>query len=342
MKPRAVAPPTLAHPDILRDAVAAAVMAPSSHNTQPWRFRLIESTLELYADPGRQLHVIDADRRQQITSCGCALYNARVAVRARGFVDDVTVNLADSQDPYLLATLRLGTPHITTDLEHELVAAIPNRRTNRRPFLPRPVALDVTDAMIEAAAAEGATMVRLDPEQKHQLGHLIDEADRLQYGDPAFRAELAHWLRPTGSRKHDGIPFVEKEYGSALPFTVMRALRSPGIGDQFGALEDSLVQGAPVVAVIGTISDDPADWLDCGQALEAVLLRATALGMSAAFFNQVLEIPGLRNQVTNLVPQIGSPQMVFRLGYPEDAVHHPAPRRDLSDVLEVVESIVPR
>jgi hypothetical protein len=34
----------------------------------------------------------------------------------------------------------------------------------------------------------------------------------------------------------------------------------------------------------------PFDWLDCGQALEAVLLRATILGLATSCLDQVLEI----------------------------------------------------
>lgn len=324
--------------DVLRNAVAAAIMAPSSHNSQPWRFRIEGDTLELYADRARHLAVIDAERRQQIQSCGCALYNARVAVRAMGHDDLVAVAPRGSGHPDYLATLQLGARRAITDDDRALLAAIPSRRTNRRAFLPRPVAAEQTDRMCAAAAAEGARAVRLEPEAKSALGALIQEADRLQFCDPAFRAELATWLRPFGSRQRDGIPFVEKEYGSALPFTVMAALRSPTLGREFGAIEDELVLGAPVVLVLGTPGDTPADWLACGQALQAVLLRATALEMAASFLNQVLEIPHLRGQVADLAPEVGYPHMVLRLGFPAEPIHRAAPRRDLDDVLDPAEA----
>jgi hypothetical protein len=116
----------------------------------------------------------------------------------------------------------------------------------------------------------------------------------------------------------------------------MRALRSPDLGGELGELEQELVAGAPLVLVLGSRTDEPAEWLACGQALEAVLLLATTHGLSAAFLNQVLEIPALRGRVAELVPGVRAPQLVLRLGVPEHAVQHAAPRRALDDVLDIV------
>ena len=320
--------------DVLRDAVAAAVMAPSSHNTQPWRFRIDGATLDLFADPARRLHVIDPECRQQVQSCGCALYNARVAVRAMGWRDEVTVMLVDSDQPHHLATLHLGELHIPDELDHMRIEAIGNRHTNRRAFERVPVPPEDVEALIAEAACEGATLVRLDPDQKTALGQLVDEADRQHLAHPGYRAELERWLATPGSLRRDGIPFVEKEYGSALPFTVHHAVEAPGFARRFAELERQLVTDAPIVAVLGTPGDEPADWLASGQALEAVLLRATALGLSAAFLDQVLEISELRARVASLVPGIGHPQMVVRIGLAAEPIRRAAPRRSVADVLD--------
>ncbi|MFN0250892.1 MAG: Acg family FMN-binding oxidoreductase [Kofleriaceae bacterium] len=321
--------------EVLTNAVAAAVMAPSAHNSQPWHFRIIGSRLDVFVDGDRHLQVIDAEGRQQLQSVGCALFNARVAVRAMGFSDVVTTVFRDRDEPGLVASLCLGPPHITTSTDHLLMQALPLRHTNRRAFLPRPVASHDSEVMAGAAAIEGAVFVRLHPEHKKQLAKIVEKADELQLGDPAFRDELSKWLIPFGSRRKDGIPFVEKEYGSNMPFTMMHTLRSPGLGAKFGTMEEMLVGGSPMVAVIGTRTDDRDAWIACGQALEAVLLHGTARGLSAAFMNQALELPEMRARVAELVPEMQFPQMVLRMGVPAEPLHHPAPRRDLSDVLEI-------
>ena len=69
----------------LRRAAARAALAPSIHNSQPWRFILTNGVLELHADRSRQLNVLDPASRQLQISCGCALFNARVALAAAGY-----------------------------------------------------------------------------------------------------------------------------------------------------------------------------------------------------------------------------------------------------------------
>jgi hypothetical protein len=319
---------------VLRNAVAAAVMAPSSHNTQPWRFKISRGALELYADPKRQLLVIDRDSRQLVESCGCALMNARIAIRAMGYDEQLTVMLVDHDLPLHLATVRVGDARPPSDLDRQLMSAIGRRATNRRMFLARPVAVTFTDMLSSMAQREGARLVRLDPNQKAALAALVEEADTRQFANQKFRDELTSWLAPPASHRRDGIPFEEKEYGSRRMFALARTMRSPLLGDLFATLEESLVRGAPAVLVLGTDHDDPQAWLACGQALEALLLHATTQGLAGAFLNQVLEVPDLRSRVSTLVPEVGYPQMILRIGVPAEPIERVSPRRDVSDVLD--------
>ncbi|HVV84613.1 MAG TPA: nitroreductase family protein [Kofleriaceae bacterium] len=316
----------------MRGAAACALQAPSSHNTQPWRMRLRGDRLELLLDRSRQLEVIDPDGRQLAISVGCALFNARLAVRNAGYLEHVET-YPDAAEPELAARLGLGLVRTPIDDDRAMLAAVPRRATNRRPFHDRPVGPELADELARAARRERAWLHRLSPDGKHALADLVAEADRRQYADPDFRDELARWLAGAGSRRKDGIPFAEKEYGSPLPFTVARRLRTLDLGESFGELEQALIEGSPLVVVLAAQRDEPIDWLDAGQALQAVLLRATMRDLSASFLNQVLEEPDLREQVQALIGVSAVPQAVLRLGY-ADPVSRLAPRRDLDDVLD--------
>jgi hypothetical protein len=101
-----------------------------------------------------------------------------------------------------------------------------------------------------------------------------------------------------------------------------------------GAIEREHVLGAPVVILLGTRTDDATEWLACGQALQALLLRATVFGYSASFLNQVLEVPALRLGVAELAPSVDHPQMILRIGMAAESVHHAAPRRAIDEVID--------
>ncbi|MEZ4400672.1 MAG: nitroreductase family protein [Kofleriaceae bacterium] len=318
--------------EILRGAVACAVLAPSTHNTQPWRFRRRGEVVELWADDARQLAVIDPMRRQLFISCGCALYNARVAIRAEGFTERVDV-LPRPDQPNLIAVVRVGLPRAATDLDRALVAAIPRRHTNRRRFLDRPVAAPQAEALAHAAAAERVHLFRLAPAAKRALAALVAECDRRRFAEPAYRQQVGEWLVPAGRRRADGIPFVEKEYGSAGWFAQKKTLADADLGAQAGSLEEDRIASAPLVAVLATDRDDDLDWVDCGQALEAVLLRATVDGLAAAFVDQLLEYEDLHAAVQDLTGSASMPQMVLRLGY-APPVERTAPRRPLAEVFD--------
>jgi hypothetical protein len=70
------------------------------------------------------------------------------------------------------------------------------------------------------------------------------------------------------------------------------------------------------VALLTTRTDRRADWLRAGQALQRILLRATAEEVSAAFHTQALEVPELREFIRVRFSDGAHPQMLLRLGRP--------------------------
>ena len=44
--------------------VEHAIKAPSGHNTQPWKFKINEHSVDIYPDYGKALPVVDPDNRE--------------------------------------------------------------------------------------------------------------------------------------------------------------------------------------------------------------------------------------------------------------------------------------
>ena len=62
-----------------------AILAPSSHNSQPWKFNVTNDEILVFADKSRWLQVADADQRELYISLGCALENLIIAADHFGY-----------------------------------------------------------------------------------------------------------------------------------------------------------------------------------------------------------------------------------------------------------------
>ena len=71
--------------DRLKFLIRFAVLAPSSHNSQPWEFEIYDNKILISLEPSRLLPVGDANNRQAIISLGCAAQNILIAADYYGY-----------------------------------------------------------------------------------------------------------------------------------------------------------------------------------------------------------------------------------------------------------------
>lgn len=311
-----------------------AVLAPSSHNTQPWIFRIGDGALELCADRTRALPVVDPNGRELTLSCGAALFHLWLALRHFGYAGDVEV-LPEIGNLDLLARVQLGELRPPRAEEELLFAQVHQRHTHRGPFDPAPLPHKLISALQAAAAEEGAWFhVLEDEEVRGAVADLVAEGDRLQWANPEFRHELAAWLRPNHSHSLDGIPGYALGMGDVASLAGPQVIRTFDLGHGSAARDRELASGSPLLAVLGTEEDDTLAWLEAGEALARVLLRARRDGVWASFLNQPVEVPELRVDLRQLIGRTGHPQMLLRLGFSQ-AEPRPSPRRGAADVVRM-------
>lgn len=313
--------------------VRYAVQAPSSHNTQPWLFHLDGDTLYLYADRARALPVVDPGDRALLISCGAALQHLRIAARHYGHELHYEL-LPDPGDEDVLARVELAPAEPPSYDEKLLFWAIPQRHTNRHAFDSRALPSELVPLLTAAAEEEGTWLVPLDEDaERTRLSELVAKGDRLQLEDPSFRRELASWVHPRRTKARDGMPSYAVSLPSLLSTLGPFAIRTFDAGKGVAARDRKLAEGSPVLLVLGTDGDTPADQLRAGMALARVLLRATQEGVAASFLNQPVEVSELRPEVAELAGHGGHAQLVLRMGYgpPVQAT----PRRPVRDVLSV-------
>jgi len=294
--------------------ITMAARAPSVHNTQPWRFKVSEDAIELYADPRRKLHV-DPAGREMLISCGAALFGLRLAVRSLGYQPVVEL-LPDPARLRLLARVRLSAGEPLTDTERRMLEAVPHRHTHRGPFADESLPDGLLAAMQHDARAEGATLALVDPGVTGwQLADIVRAAGRRQDLDPVARAEVLRWSRAVGSAARDGVP------AQAFPATASAAGQQRGrlrqrdfdLGRELGILTAG-GPAASATAVLVTPGDGRADWLHAGQALHRLLARAADRWVFASLYTQPLEAAAIRSLIRTRLGLPGAPQMLLQLG----------------------------
>lgn len=316
--------------DQLAFAARWAVLAPSSHNAQPWLFVVRRDHLELVADRTRALPVSDPDDRELTLSCGAALHSLCVALAQFGWRARVEL-LPDGDDPDLLAAVWLGEPAGWSAEVERLFRAIPLRHTNRGPFAPAPPPADVVARLAVAARLEDAWLAPADAPARQRLAALVAEGDRAQMHDRSFRRELAAWLHPNRNAGGDGMPGYAHGWSNLRSYVGPLVVRTFDVGDGTAARDHEIAARAPLLCVLGSDGDGTRDWIAAGRALGRVLLEATAAGLAASFLNQPIEVPRLRAEVAAAVGRSGVAQLVLRLGHGGPVA--PTPRRPLWQVL---------
>ncbi|MFF8594573.1 Acg family FMN-binding oxidoreductase [Streptomyces sp. NPDC015220] len=315
--------------------VTEAAAAPSLHNAQPWTFRYLRDigVLRLYADRERALPRTDPDDRGLHIGCGAALLNLRVAAAATGLAPTVRL-LPDPAHPDFLAEVDLCGGGLCDGALARLDPAVRRRHSSRLPFRDEEIPGAVREGLSGAARAEGAQLLFPGAWHVQSIIELVRDAADREAIAPEVREETARWTHtelPHAAGVADGIPgeaFGPRQRGTSAP------MRDFAVGRPMPGRGWASFERHPNIALLGTARDGPVDWLVAGQALERVLLRATADGLVASVASQPLEWPEIRWAVRDPVSAMAHVQMVIRLGYgPEGPA---SPRRPVADLLDVL------
>lgn len=315
------------------DVLHAASLAPSVHNSQPWRFRVLPDQIALHADLERSLPATDPEHRELRLSCGAALLNLRLALQGHGVRPLVTLlphgYRAAVSGSGALAVVRYGGNVRQSRELTQLLQAVRTRRTNRRPFIDAPVPTAHRIALMRAAESErGWLYVLSDREKRASVRYLVVSAHREQMADPRFVAELAAWTGREGAH-WDGVPVTA---GGPQPEPqdewVIRDFTA-GRGGRRVAGKD--FEPEPLLVVLCSFHEGALAELQGGQALQQVLLTATTLGLSVSFLSQPIEVPHIRTKLRRALGTTLEPQTILRIGF--GAPVQATPRRPVADLL---------
>lgn len=314
--------------DLMRELVRYASLAPSSHNTQCWKFRRGEQSISILPDFHRRCPVVDPDDHHLFVSLGCAAENLIQAAAAMGYRGDALFR------PGANASLDVSLDRAKA-VQSPLFEAIPSRQSTRGEFDAKPLS-NAELRLLEAAGTGNGVQVRLltDKQAMETVLDFVIQGNTAQMRDPAFVRELKAWIRFNGAqavRHGDGL-FARSSGNPSLPAWLGSQLFDAFFTEK--AENDKYarhVRSSAGIAVFVSELDDKAHWVEVGRAFERFALQATAIGVRNAHLNQPVEVASLRPQFARSVGIMsGRPDLVVRFG------RGPAMPRSLRRPLETV------
>lgn len=292
--------------------VNSAVHAPSMHNTQPWRFDVDGSVVDVIVDPDRALPAEDPAGRMIRIGLGAATFNLRVAAAMLGHETTFAID-PDPARPDIVVRLFLGRRQCPNPALASLYGELRRRHTYRGPLLATEVSPRVLELITGAVRAEGAELRWLDADDRDRFDRILREADELDRHDEDRLLERERWIG--GERTGLGVPDTALGPAALGP----AAHRDLSAGFENPDRDQAVFEYAPLIAVLTTRTDDFVQWVRAGMALQHALLTATSYEVAASFLNQAIEYVPLRQRVQELIGRDERPQLIIRLGYSAEA-----------------------
>jgi hypothetical protein len=296
-----------------RELVRCATLAPSSHNTQCWKFAIGAKgrPVAILPDPARRCPAVDPDEHHVFVSLGCATENLIQAALAHGLRAEAHFDAAGDAVRLTLEPAPAQTSPLFT--------AIAARQCTRGDYDGKPLSSEELALLQRAGSSETVRLLLVT--QRAAMEQTLDyvmQGNTAQLADAVFVEELKTWVRFNAAdavRTRDGLysvctgnPNLPSWIGN-LAFRWL--LTAKGENDKAARQ----VRSSAGIAVFAGLAADKAHWVEVGRCYERFALQATALGIRNAFLNQPVEVAALRPPFAAALGLAGQrPDLVVRFG----------------------------
>jgi len=294
-----------------------AVLAPSTHNSQPWLFEIKGSSCLIYFDRSLRLLEADPKERDLYISLGCCLENLTLAAKYFGMFDKVEYHLKEN----LVAEVFL---HDSTGIRNEdeyIISAISKRMNARGIFEPRAVGPALIEQIRSILVEEYGfqppieTLFCQNKDDISRLASLTAQGLMLAHGKPSFRKEMSQWIHHNLSRKRHGMPGYALRMPLVLSFIIPPAIHFFNLGKLLAKLNYKSFSSAPLVCGFFCSEESPRVWIATGRMAERLMLEFQSRGLQTSIFVASVEMGDLYKKVQEVFRTSLRPQFLLCIGH---------------------------
>ncbi|MBI2038011.1 MAG: hypothetical protein HYT15_03755 [Candidatus Magasanikbacteria bacterium] len=322
-------PKESALPAQLKFLLQFAILAPSTHNSQPWQFKIDSNKIYILPNFDKALPVGDKENHFLFLSLGCALENLLVAAQYYGF--SFIIKYPSSGDKKIEITLtKIEKSGVA---EESLVSYIAKRITNRHKFTDKLPAEEFLNT-VRSLGTESMSVDVLSPgEKNNKVKQLVGRITPKLLNEPSFRRELSGYVKTNITKSKFGMPAFVMDVPNFLSLFVPTILKFVNIEKLNKKKQEGAISAA-IFIVISAKNNNEEDWVKTGQAFQKINLLATKFNLFTHPMAAPLHDIESRKELQEILQTSFNPHFLFRLGYGAVEPKH-SPRMTVDDCMIV-------
>lgn len=304
-----------------------ALLAPSGHNTQPWKLVSQNKSLRLELNREHYLSIDGSGLLSVEPYISLGTFIEVFSLAARGFGYEVDTNLILKDDKIAEITIKKSLAP-----EPEILKAIAHRTSNREPYLEKPIGKSILERITspQPKGAGGLTLTK-----RADISFVATQtkrAIRAIMGNPAYRDELSKWVRANHTRRFDGMPGFTHGFGNIKALASKLAVKH---GAKLGPQADksaNLILKSGALVIVYCKNSRTESFIDAGRLYSRICVLARMHGLASSALGAAVLDPSTREVVKKHFGIKHRPVYILRLGKATKPARH-SPRWPLEKVL---------
>ena len=315
--------------DRIKRILESAVRAPSTHNSQPWLFKVAENKIKVFFNPKYILLFADKETRDLHISIGCMLENFLIASGTESLT--TSISYCPFEHKTKLAEITLTESNSKQgELLQTLFKTIPKRVNARGIFIDEKLPTNLLEKINFLNTDKDIHINFFDKKEDIKKIADITALSMIDaYNNIGFRKELSYWMNSNFSLKKEGLP----GYSLKMPFIVSMfaplLIRYFNIGPFLAKVNTKSICSAPMIIIISG-KDDQKSWMEIGRLAERIMLYVQSLGYQTSIYVGSVEIGENYKKIQELTKKKDRPQFIFAIGHIPGR-HKITPRHKVED-----------
>lgn len=288
------------------------VLAPSTHNTQPWQFKIVGSKLLILPDWDYKLPYGDPDNSNLYFSLGCCAVNILSAAEYFGLSTIITISNSVNKPIEINFKNKIKSDIFLRNL----FPYITKRFSNKFQYNNTDFESSIKKGLFTFSNNDEAKLIFVyDKKITTQIAEIHKNAVLSYLKNKKFKSELASWMRTNNTKSYDGMPgFVSGLSNMKVKIGKILLRYTPIIIKSHGKKDKVLISTSPMVGVIYTKSNKISDWVKSGMLYEKIALFTTSKNIQTTILAAMIEDQYSNSKLKKLLNLNGYLQIFFRLG----------------------------